>query len=300
MDARTEHQFRRSGFTLIELLVVIAIIAILASLLLPALSRAKEKGRSIVCLNNQRQIALNHRMAIDEETDGSLGSLSVGYWFWNSVGDPNQGWICPDAPEKGNANHPSQSALAPGIVLQECGFGSFNSPWWDQGGGLFIASDPFFNPPKFRTSSYALNYWLLHVPPSFDNGPPNTLENVDAPRLQFLNEGQISNPVKIPVVCDGASPWVLTFDPTIEADSFHPDGSSYPYISGLDLPSVAFFRHGDHPNRVPAYWPLSQRLPGANNVMFFDGHGESVPLENLWTLTWNRAWIPPAKRPGLP
>jgi prepilin-type N-terminal cleavage/methylation domain-containing protein/prepilin-type processing-associated H-X9-DG protein len=74
---------QQRGFTLIELLVVIAIISILASMLLPALGRAKEKGVAIFCVNNLHQLGLAMIMYGDDSDD----RLPVSYANITTLGD---------------------------------------------------------------------------------------------------------------------------------------------------------------------------------------------------------------------
>src|SRR3954467_12801862 len=77
MRRRNRGSMSAAGFTLIELLVVIAIIAVLASILLPALSRAKAKGQQILCLNNYRQLQLCWQMYADENNDALTPNATV-------------------------------------------------------------------------------------------------------------------------------------------------------------------------------------------------------------------------------
>jgi prepilin-type N-terminal cleavage/methylation domain-containing protein len=83
------NKVRSSGFTLIELLVVIAIIAILAAILLPALSKARARAEGISCLNNTRQLELAWQLYVEEHD----GFLPYNLGMTETTGKTNINWV---------------------------------------------------------------------------------------------------------------------------------------------------------------------------------------------------------------
>lgn len=151
----------RGGFTLIELLVVVAIIAILAALLLPALTAARNQGLRVQCINNEKQLALSWQMY---STDNSEALVL------NGSGQPRASgpylWVTGD-------NHGFPDALAYDRYLTDARYALFN-PYLRNARSYKCPSDRSTiviggkTLPKVR--SYAMNAYLGTLPGNF-RGP---------------------------------------------------------------------------------------------------------------------------------